>query len=233
MSVSEEAETESPGELEAKPRRRQSVVVAAAALTVAAAVAALAGPQLFKPAAPVEDAAPIMLRPAALEVPTGKSAIACSGILSVEASGMKSENTPVEITVTSAPLTCKGKGATESGIVGAKFSILKPIKSEAGNCHKFNVEKVVVEVIWATTDETEKKSTITIDSISRDESAGVLPVIGKATVEGEFANASVAALPDLESAAKLKDDIDAQCQPGQEKKIIKATGSFDVVFILP
>lgn len=232
MSVSKEAVTESPVESGAEPRRRRGVVVAATALTAAAVVAALAGPQLLKPSVPVEEAAPIMIQPVALAASAGENTISCTGVLSVVATGMKNENTPVEIAVTSAPMTCTGEAAAKAGIIGAVFSTPGPIKTEAGNCHKFSAEKVLVDVDWITTDETEKKSTITIDSISRDDSKDLIPVIGKATVEGEFANADVAALPELESATKLKGNIEAQCKPGEERKRINAMGVFEVQFTL-
>jgi hypothetical protein len=232
MAYSEGIGTGSPAEAEGEPRKRRFVVVAVVAFTVAITAAAVTAPRLIGTTTIEADSVPVMVKPAAVAASADENTISCSGVLSIRATGMKSENTPVEIAVAPAPMTCDGAGATKAGINGAVFTTAGPVKTETGNCHKFSAENIQADLEWITLGEEAKKSKVTIGTFSRDDAKDMLPVIGKVTVEGEFAGAEVAALPRLESATKLKDDIEAQCKPGEEHKNIKAVGAFDVQFTL-
>ncbi|MEC3974511.1 hypothetical protein [Amycolatopsis sp. H20-H5] len=183
----------------------------------------MAGSQFFGAG---KDTTPVVLQAAASSSATASGQVICTMILAVEASGMKSTATPVEIALTPQTFTCGEGGASK--IIGGKFEAAEKTKG-TGNCHAFTLDKTSVNIAWTTTNEADAKtSKLTIDSVSYKDDE--LPVVGKVTVTGELEGATATLYPDPEDLAKMTETVDAQCQEGKENKVIKTSGSFKVAF---
>lgn len=210
-------------EPDAKPRtsQRLSIVVCTAFVTAAAV---LTGLQVLKPAQPE----PVRMLTAGAATDDSPGKLTCTVPLSVTATGMKSETTPVEITIAAQDMGCTDPSTKEQ--IQGHFSM--PGKTEGtGNCHKFDIPSATIAIDWKKGDDTSQKSTIALTKFSWDDQG--IPAIEKSEVTGYLAGSKVNPFVDPDVIGEAMDAIKIQCKPGEEQKKISYVGQFKFQLVPP